>query len=128
MVALGADGEEIDEARRLLEDPTNTISSPTTCVARAARDWVMKKSSASGSVLRIHDCAMVRGSAGGAGSCRSWRIQKSRPPFRSLRHFSFGTWATRRGVERGSSMLGAAAQGRGMGLLIRKGGIYFAPP
>lgn len=35
MVALGSDGQEIDEARRLLEDPTNTISSPTTCVARA---------------------------------------------------------------------------------------------
>ena len=37
MVSLGADGEEIDEARRLLEDPRNTIRSPTTCVARARR-------------------------------------------------------------------------------------------
>lgn len=37
MVAFGADSEEIDEARRLLEDPTNTITSPTTCVARARR-------------------------------------------------------------------------------------------
>jgi hypothetical protein len=37
MVALGADREEIDEARRLLEDPGNTFSSPTTCVARARR-------------------------------------------------------------------------------------------
>jgi len=37
MVALGARSEEIDEARRLLQDPANTISSPTTCVARARR-------------------------------------------------------------------------------------------
>jgi SAM-dependent methyltransferase len=37
MVAFGADSEEIDEARRLLEDPNNTITSPTTCVARARR-------------------------------------------------------------------------------------------
>ena len=37
MLALGADSEEVDQARRLLEDPTNTISSPTTCVARARR-------------------------------------------------------------------------------------------
>jgi SAM-dependent methyltransferase len=37
MVALGAIDAEIDEARRLLEDPTSTISSPTVCVARARR-------------------------------------------------------------------------------------------
>ncbi len=37
MVALGADNDEIDESRRLLEDPANTINSPTTCVARARR-------------------------------------------------------------------------------------------
>jgi hypothetical protein len=37
MVALGADSEEIDEARRLLEDPANTVRSATTCVARARR-------------------------------------------------------------------------------------------
>jgi hypothetical protein len=37
MVHLGADNEEIDDARRLLEDPANTVSSPTTCVARARR-------------------------------------------------------------------------------------------
>ncbi len=37
MLAFGADEEEIDEARRLLEDPTTTISSQTTCVARARR-------------------------------------------------------------------------------------------
>jgi SAM-dependent methyltransferase len=43
MIALGADIEEIDEARRLLEDPTNTISSPTTCVARASCGWVTMK-------------------------------------------------------------------------------------
>lgn len=36
-VALGASNDEIDEARRLLQDPANTISSPTTCVARARR-------------------------------------------------------------------------------------------
>ena len=37
MLALGADGEEIDEARRLLADPANTITSETSCVARARR-------------------------------------------------------------------------------------------
>ena len=37
MVALGATNEEIDEARRLLEDPANTIMSPTSCVAQARR-------------------------------------------------------------------------------------------
>jgi SAM-dependent methyltransferase len=37
MVALGARDDEIDEARRLLEDPASTFSSPTSCVARARR-------------------------------------------------------------------------------------------
>jgi SAM-dependent methyltransferase len=37
LLAFGADGAEIDEARRLLEDPANLVSSPTTCVARARR-------------------------------------------------------------------------------------------
>ncbi len=37
MLDLGATSEEIDEARRLLDDGTNTINSPTTCVARARR-------------------------------------------------------------------------------------------
>jgi SAM-dependent methyltransferase len=37
MIALGADGEQIDQARRLLEDPAQTISSQTTCVVRARR-------------------------------------------------------------------------------------------
>ena len=37
MVALGASGEEIDEARHLLEDPANTIMSPTSCVAQGRR-------------------------------------------------------------------------------------------
>jgi hypothetical protein len=37
MVALGATNEEIDEARRLLMDPANTIISPTRCVAQARR-------------------------------------------------------------------------------------------
>jgi SAM-dependent methyltransferase len=37
MMELGAANEEIDEARRLLEDPATTFSSPTTCVARAQR-------------------------------------------------------------------------------------------
>ncbi len=37
MVAFGAENEDIDEARRLLEDPRSTFSSPTTCVARARR-------------------------------------------------------------------------------------------
>ena len=37
MVPLGADPGEIDEARRLLEDPASTITSPTTCMARGRR-------------------------------------------------------------------------------------------
>jgi hypothetical protein len=37
MIVLGADDEEIDETRRLLEDPTNTITSPTTCIAQGRR-------------------------------------------------------------------------------------------
>jgi SAM-dependent methyltransferase len=37
MVDLGAHNEEIDEARRLLDDPANTVRSITTCVARAQR-------------------------------------------------------------------------------------------
>jgi hypothetical protein len=37
LIALGADDAEIDEARRLLEDPASTFASPTTCVARGRR-------------------------------------------------------------------------------------------
>lgn len=37
MMSFGADRDEIDEARRLLEDPASTIISPTTCVARGRR-------------------------------------------------------------------------------------------
>jgi SAM-dependent methyltransferase len=37
LVLLGADSDEIDETRRLLEDPASTITSPTTCVARGRR-------------------------------------------------------------------------------------------
>jgi hypothetical protein len=37
LVLLGADGGEIDEARRLLEDPASTFTSPTTCVAHGRR-------------------------------------------------------------------------------------------
>ena len=37
MIVLGADDEEIDETRRLLEDPANTITSPTTCIAHGRR-------------------------------------------------------------------------------------------
>jgi SAM-dependent methyltransferase len=37
IVILGADPREIDTARRLLEDPANTITSPTTCAARGRR-------------------------------------------------------------------------------------------
>ncbi|MGH2885725.1 MAG: class I SAM-dependent methyltransferase [Solirubrobacteraceae bacterium] len=39
MIPIGADGGEIDEARRLLEDPANTIASPTTCVAHGRRPY-----------------------------------------------------------------------------------------
>ncbi len=37
MVLTGTDSGEIDEARRLLEDPATTIASPTTCIARGRR-------------------------------------------------------------------------------------------
>jgi SAM-dependent methyltransferase len=37
MIHIGADSGEIDEARRLLEDPASTIASPTTCVAHGRR-------------------------------------------------------------------------------------------
>ena len=37
MVLLGADNGEIDEARRLLEEPASAITSPTTCMARGRR-------------------------------------------------------------------------------------------
>jgi hypothetical protein len=37
LVALGADDAEIDQARRLLEDPATTITAPTSCVARGRR-------------------------------------------------------------------------------------------
>jgi SAM-dependent methyltransferase len=37
LVRLGADSAEIDEARRLLEDPTRMITSPITCVAQGRR-------------------------------------------------------------------------------------------
>jgi len=37
MTALGASSSQIDEARRLLEDPANTIDSQTTYLARARR-------------------------------------------------------------------------------------------
>ena len=40
MVLLGADGREIDEARRLLEDSANTITSPTTCLVRGQRPGI----------------------------------------------------------------------------------------
>jgi SAM-dependent methyltransferase len=37
MVLLGAGGDEIDEARRLLDEPAGTYTSPTSCVARGRR-------------------------------------------------------------------------------------------
>ncbi|HYB25312.1 MAG TPA: methyltransferase domain-containing protein [Solirubrobacteraceae bacterium] len=37
MVLIGAESREIDEARRLLEDPASTFIPPTTCVARGRR-------------------------------------------------------------------------------------------
>lgn len=37
MLAVGADDDEIDEARRMLEDPAFTVSSQTTWVARGRR-------------------------------------------------------------------------------------------
>ncbi len=36
-IGFGVDGEEIDDARRALEDPARTFSSQTTCVARGRR-------------------------------------------------------------------------------------------
>ena len=37
MVTLGAETGEIDQARRLLEEPARTFTAPTTCVARGRR-------------------------------------------------------------------------------------------
>jgi hypothetical protein len=37
MVLLGADNGEIDEARRLFDQPASAITSPTTCMARGQR-------------------------------------------------------------------------------------------
>lgn len=37
MVAVGADSDEIDTSRRLLEDPGNMFDSPSTCVAHGRR-------------------------------------------------------------------------------------------
>ena len=37
MVLLGADKGEIDQARRLLDEPASAITSPTTCMARGRR-------------------------------------------------------------------------------------------
>jgi hypothetical protein len=37
MVHLGADSGEIDEARRLLEEPGSAVTSPTTCIAHGRR-------------------------------------------------------------------------------------------
>jgi SAM-dependent methyltransferase len=37
LIRAGADGAEIDEARRLLEDPNRMITSPTSCVAQGRR-------------------------------------------------------------------------------------------
>ena len=37
MVQLGADSDEIDEARRFLDEPERTFTYPTTCVARGRR-------------------------------------------------------------------------------------------
>jgi SAM-dependent methyltransferase len=37
LIAFGAESEEIDEARRILEDPSSELSGPTTCVARGRR-------------------------------------------------------------------------------------------
>ena len=37
MLLLGADNDEIDEARRLLDDPATTYTPPTSCVARGQR-------------------------------------------------------------------------------------------
>jgi hypothetical protein len=37
LVLLGADNEEIDEARRLLDSSASRVTSPTTCVAQGRR-------------------------------------------------------------------------------------------
>jgi SAM-dependent methyltransferase len=37
MIRLGADSDEIDEARRLIEAPGNTITSPTSCIVHGRR-------------------------------------------------------------------------------------------
>jgi hypothetical protein len=37
MVVLGADDAEINEARRMLEDPASMVTSPNTCVAHGRR-------------------------------------------------------------------------------------------
>jgi hypothetical protein len=37
LILLGADHQEIDEARRLLESPASRVSTPTTCVAHGRR-------------------------------------------------------------------------------------------
>lgn len=37
LLAFGAASEEIDEARRALEEPSSEVSGPTTCVARGRR-------------------------------------------------------------------------------------------
>jgi len=37
MVLDGADNGEIDEARRLLDEPASAITPPTTCMARGQR-------------------------------------------------------------------------------------------
>jgi SAM-dependent methyltransferase len=37
LIAFGAESEEIDEARRALEDPSSEFRSPTRCVARGRR-------------------------------------------------------------------------------------------
>lgn len=37
LIAFGAESEEIDEARRALEDPSSELSGPTTCMARGRR-------------------------------------------------------------------------------------------
>jgi hypothetical protein len=48
MVLLGADNGEIDEARRLLDEPASTITSATTCIARGRRPPSPEDPSASG--------------------------------------------------------------------------------
>lgn len=80
-----ASSDEIDEAGRLLLDRTNTSSSPTTCVARAAPGCLLTDHRSRGSVLLIDRYSMFRGSARSAGRGGALgRIQKSRPPCRRL--------------------------------------------